>query len=281
LLAALALFDSAAAEFGRSASMRHDVRRLSVASLALACAALVGWERPSSTTPATVYDGFEGKTLSKLWRTDKLAKGAVVMQSEQVRAGQSAAKLTIHPGDPTPEIAAGGNERDELQEDDDFNAKEGEAYAYEFSLFVPKDFPVVPKRLVLAQWKQHTGCAQVSVDNPVIALRYVDGELSITIQSDGKKVPRYQTRREIKGRWLDFVFHIRHARTKNGFVRAWMNGDEILDFRGPTAYSENLRYPKTATFFFKMGLYRDGMSEPMTVFIDEYRKRPLGKKELP
>ena len=32
---------------------------------------------------------------------------------------------------------------------------------------------------------------------------------------------------------------------------------------------------------FKMGLYRDDMKEPMTIFIDEYRKRPLTKEELP
>jgi hypothetical protein len=242
--------------------------------------AFVFWLTGCARHPApAVFDGFEGPALSPIWATDKLARGAAVFQSERVRAGHSALKITIHPDDPTPEISSDQTERDELTESERLNAREGEAYAYEFSLFIPPDFPIVPTRLVVAQWKQATGGHKVTEDNPVVAVRYVSGELFITTKTAHERVIRYQTKRDIRGRWTDFVFHIRHTRTNDGFVRAWIDGERILDFHGPTAYTSESGYPATGRFYFKMGLYRDDMKEPMTIYIDEYRKRPLTKEE--
>jgi hypothetical protein len=246
--------------------------------IALVLAALTGCTRHPA--PA-VYDGFEGPELSRIWAIDKLAPGAVAFQSQHVRTGRSALRITIHPNDPTPEISADETERDELTEREYLYAHEGESYAYEFSLFVPQDFPQVPTRLVLAQWKQDREGQKVAVDNPLLALRYVDGKLFITAMSERKRVVLYETRRDIRGRWTDFEFHIRHARTNDGFMRVWVDHEKVLDFHGPTAYAKELGYARDGRFYFKMGLYRDDMKEPMTIFIDEYRKRPLIRKELP
>jgi hypothetical protein len=43
----------------------------------------------------------------------------------------------------------------------------------------------------------------------------------------------------------------------------------VVDFRGPTAYPENSTtgYRSPSLFYFKMGLYRDLMAEPMTIYI--------------
>ena len=233
-------------------------------------------------TPEAIHDGFEAPLSNRLWRIDKLAPEALTLQSERVRAGRQAAKITIRAGDPSPTVSADHTERDELQEHNKFNAREGEAYAYAFSLLIPEDFPIVSTRLVLAQWKHREGKAKPLVGTPGIARRYVDGELSITVQKDEEKTPRFQTRQDIRGKWLDFVFHVRHSRHADGFVRVWMNGDKLLDHQGPNAYSEALGYPapEASVFYFKMGLYRDDMAEPMTVYLDEYRKRPLTKEEM-
>jgi len=262
------------------APIGYSVRALTFVLVTGVGFALFGCDH-TQRSPQTIHDGFEGTSLSKLWRTDKLAKNALELQSEHVRAGQSAVKITIRSGDPSPSISADETERDELQESDEFNAKEGECYSYEFTLFVPKDFPVVSTRLVFAQWKQKEGTTAVKVGNPIIALRYVSGALSITIQTDNHQTTHYITQNEIRGRWLDFVFHIRHARTPDGAVRVWMNGEEILNFQGPTAYSEKFGYEPYGVFYFKMGLYRDDMAEPMSVYFDEYRKRPLTRGEFP
>ena len=65
-------------------------------------------------------------------------------------------------------------------------SKENEAYEYSFSMFIPTNFPIVPTRLVIAQWKQY--CPKdgnCSDDSPVLAIRYISGVLKIT-QDIGK-----------------------------------------------------------------------------------------------
>jgi hypothetical protein len=55
-----------------------------------------------------------------------------------------------------------------------------------------------------------------------------------------------------------------------------------VDYTGATADEENSAtgYASPSYFYFKMGLYRDLNAEPMTVYIDEYRKRQLRAGEL-
>ena len=224
-----------------------------------------------------LYDGFEEDSLSEIWKQTKFEKGAVEFQSEIVRKGKKALKITIHKGDKTEQ----GNkhyktsERDELLERKDYGPKEGKGYSYSFSIYLPKDFLIVPTRLVLAQFKQDEKDDKVSIDNPILALRYVNGELFITLQTSEERIKLFRTNEEMRGKWLDFRFNIKLTRTKSGFVKVWMNDKEIVNYKGITAYSEKYGYSKPGKFYFKMGLYRDTMDEPMTAYFDEFRKKEL------
>jgi hypothetical protein len=220
-----------------------------------------------------VYDGFEQRKLSNLWRRTRFEEGSIKMQSKIVRKGKRAAKITVRKGD---KFEAGGKnsdtERDELLEQKEFWSQEGEIATYSFSIYLPKSFLIVPTRLVLAQWKQHEGEDKVKVDNPLIALRYQNGKFRITLQTTKEKETLFQTKKEIRGKWLDFRFKIKFTRTKGGFVKVWMNKKKIINYEGRTAYSEKYNYSKPGKFLFKMGLYRDKMCEPMTAYFDEYKK---------
>ena len=242
----------------------------------------------STNAPVTgiqVYDGFETANLSKIWETDRFAPGAVEMQTNVFRAGHGAARITVHAKD----VFEGGmngdsdSERAELLEAREFNAKEGEAYEQSFSMFFPADFPIVPVRLVIAQWKQY--CPKgghCSDDSPVLAVRYIGGVLKIT-QDIGKhhQTILYQEKDEFRNRWLDFKFQIRFSEKENGRVKAWLGDKQVVDYHGVTANPENTTtsYPSPGRFYFKMGLYRNVMPEPMTVYIDEYRKKLLREDE--
>ena len=54
-----------------------------------------------------------------------------------------------------------------------------------------------------------------------------------------------------------------------------------MTFNGVTANAaeDSTGYQGPGYFYFKMGLYRNVMAEPMTVYIDEYRKRRLSEPE--
>ena len=87
----------------------------------------------------------------------------------------------------------------------------------------------------------------------------------------------YQEKGEFRGRWLDFKFRVRFSPGENGRIKAWLGDKQLVDFQGVTANPENeaTDYPSPSLFYFKMGLYRNVMPEPMTIYLDEYRKREL------
>ncbi|WP_448702672.1 polysaccharide lyase [Mucilaginibacter sp. AW1-3] len=226
----------------------------------------------------TVHDDFEGRELSKLWDTSRFEKGAVVIQSQIVRNGHGAAKITVRTGQ---KYEAGNDsskvsERSELLEARKLVGRENNTYEYAFSMFIPTDFPIVPTRLVIAQWKQKCDKEeQCGDDSPVLALRYTKGVLQITIQIGPERTVMYQTSGDIRGKWIDFKFQTNFTRGNTGFVKAWINEQQVLNYAGRTSYGEERGYNPNSYFYFKMGLYRDTMTEPMTIYIDDYSKKQL------
>jgi hypothetical protein len=200
------------------------------------------------------------------------------MQSAIVHQGHGTIKITLHEGD---RYEAGNDsskvsERDELAEARNLVSKEHNSYEYAFSMFIPADFPIVPTRLVIAQWKQK--CDNEAIcgdDSPVLALRYVNGVLFITIRTGAHDQTVYRATQDIRNKWTNFRFQTNFSRTDNGFVRAWVNEQQVLDYKGKTCYSSERGYKDISYLYFKMGLYRDKMPEPMTIYIDDYSKKRL------
>ena len=262
---------------------------LAAAIACLFCTKGISRAQPAGAQAAgiDVYDGFETPALSKLWSTDRFVAGAVSMQTNFVRSGQSAAQITVHAGEKF-EAGINGNkdsERAELREGTkQLVSKESVNYEQSFSVFFPTNFPMVPVRLVIAQWKQYcSDGGNCSDDSPVLAIRYISGTLKITqnIHSNHEMV-LYQEKAEFRGRWLNFKFQVRFTPEENGQIKAWLDGKQVVDYRGVTANPENAvtGYPSPSYFYFKMGLYRDVMPEPMTIYIDEYRKKQLSDGEI-
>jgi hypothetical protein len=269
---------------GRDIVQPRARRRAAIVAIAIAVSliAAIGY-RKWQTAPLShvdVYDGFEAGKLSAIWDTDRFERGAVTTQSEMVRAGHGAAKVVVRSRDKF-EAGFNGNadsERAELRENSKLISQENRTYEYSFSMFIPLDFPIVPTRLVIAQWKQDCdGHAPCSDDSPVVALRYISGVLRITHQAGRRREVLFQTAEELRGKWIDFRFQIRFTPHESGMLRAWLNGRPVVDYQGANAYPENAAtgYANPSRFYFKMGLYRDVMAEPMTIYIDEYRKTEL------
>jgi hypothetical protein len=255
---------------------------LALAGLLLLLANVSGGQNPgSAATGLDVYDGFERAGLSKVWDTDRFEPGTVTMQTNIVRAGRGAAEIVVRAKDKFETGLNGdsNSERDELLEARKLTSKENVPYEFSFSMFFPTNFPIVPTRLVVAQWKQY--CANggnCSDDSPVLAIRYISGTLKMTQNIASKReMVLYQEKAEFRGRWLDFKFQVRFSPGNNGRIKVWLGDKPLVDYRGVTANPENAAtgYPSPSRFYFKMGLYRNVMPEPMTIYLDEYRKREL------
>ena len=221
-----------------------------------------------------VEDHFETPALSSIWTTERLAPGAFSIQSEIVHSGHSAAQITVHPRDRFEAGSDDGpaSERDELMEAPRFWSQSEETYEYSFSLYLSRDFPIVQTRLVISQWKQLCEAGECRPDNPVLAIRYVGGVLFITRKNDEGEEVLYSSHGEKRGQWLNFRFVNRFSQGSDGAIDGWLNGEPIAHYRGVTAYRAARGYPAHGFFFFKMGLYRDLMQQPMTIYIDDFRK---------
>jgi len=222
-----------------------------------------------------VNDGFETDSLSNIWSSDKFLPGALRFQTKYVRSGYKAAMLTLHPGDQIEEEKGTILERAELKESKKLYSVENSVYEYSFSILLPPDFPVVPTRLVVAQWKHDCKSGDCNPSNPVIALRYSSGVFYITLQTGPKQITLFTQEETILNQWLDFKFRIKFSRMQDGSIKAWLNGKQIIDYMGLTAYSQTYGYPIPGVFYFKMGLYRDHLDQPMTIYFDDYAKKQI------
>ena len=226
-------------------------------------------------TPLHVYDGFESPHLSRLrWLNRRFEPGSIRSEESVVRSGRRALAITVHPGD-RPEAASQGGaatERDELMEAWWLFSRTGPSYVYSFSLYLPKEFPQTPERLVIAQWRQL--CLHPCVpDNPILALRYERGRLQVTRNDEHGKTVLYQGDEDVRGRWLDFRFIARWDRSTTGTLDATLDGRGILHYEGPTIYQPGSGHSRHAFIYFKTGLYRDALHDPpWTMYVDEYRK---------
>jgi hypothetical protein len=220
------------------------------------------------------YDGFEEKELNSIWGHSRFEERSIKIQSKIKRKGKQAIQVTVRSMDTFEDNKGESNntERDEVREQKYLWGKENSKYIYKFSMFLPKNFPIVPTRLVLAQWKQHDEDNTASVTNPVVAIRYEMGKFRITLQTSEEKIVLFRASDEIRGKWIDFVFEIKFSRTKKGILKAWINEKKVVDYKGITAYSKELGYPGSGIFHFRFGLYRDLMKKPMTAYYDEYYK---------
>jgi Polysaccharide lyase len=228
--------------------------------------------------PINVYDGFESIKLSNIWTKKRMEMHSFEIQSKIVREGKSAAKITLRTGDVVEAATAKdkASERDELMETSSLFSIEGLKYEYQFSLFLPDSFPIVPTRLVIAQWKQFCPACACTNYSPILAVRYTSGKLFITLQTDSFRHTLYELNEEIRNHWLNFRFQIRFSKQTDGEVQAFLNNNEIINYKGITSYSESCGlFSKKNRYYFKMGLYRDRMSEPMSIYIDEYRKKEI------
>ena len=212
-------------------------------------------------------DGFESGSLAGFWAdgsygSGRYEPGAIVVSDAHARSGTFSARVTVESGDVSQD-AGDGKKTDRAEIDSGKFALLNHAVWYGFSFLLPRGFPIVDNRLVLAQWKQDT------VKNPLIAQRFRDGKhymtinIPVSLTSDEKQKCRLPPI-EI-GAWNDMAYRVRYSAGKEGLVEIWMNGERVVLHGGPTAVEEGPH-----RFYNKIGLYRDRRPEPMTAYFDNY-----------
>ncbi len=147
---------------------------------------------------------------------------------------------------------------------------------YSLSLLLPQDFPIEDNRLVLAQWH---GSDKKSLGEPsripVMAFRYRNGEFNITMRHSAERIVHdpdavpaealFRTKALPLNAWNNFVVEARWSYTPDGFVNIWWNGKQIVQYRGPVGYNDDLGP------YFQFGIYRDETDKTYVTYMKDVR----------
>ena len=57
----------------------------------------------------------------------------------------------------------------------------------------------------------------------------------------------------VRNRWYDFVYHVKWSSGSDGWFDAWVDGEQILHYRGPTLYAGQGCYLKLANYHTPVG----------------------------
>jgi hypothetical protein len=238
-----------------------------VAARRLAALVLLAFAVTVSAEP--FVDGFETGTLGPFW-TPRAEPGRITVQRDVVRSGAWALRMEVREGDVA---GVGGDgeatERTEVQlAPPERWAHFGETHEYAFSMYVPPDFPIADIRLVTSQWKQTCNDCSKS-RSPIVAQRYRDGQFRVTIETPQGRQTIYRHPQPIQGRWLDLRYQIRFH-LSDGIVTVWMDGVQLVDYRGPLGFPDD-----PPDVYFRLGLYRNRMAQPMVIYFDDFRMERL------
>jgi len=193
---------------------------------------------------------------------------SAVVQREIVRIGHGAARFELRAGDYVSE-----GQRAELR--DWLNAPLESETWYGLSTFLPNDFPVHEGvGCVLAQWHDQAKLGDPS-GKPPIAIRFKDGRLYVTgaqsrvaSHAPDQRFEFFSLENYPLGTWSDFVFRVFWSRYGESQIDAWMNGKQIIRYRGKLGYENETVGP-----YFKFGMYCHGMlSSPHIVYHDNYSR---------
>ena len=175
-------------------------------------------------------------------------------------------------------------------------------YWYGFSIYLPSDWQTDQQGNILAQWharmnvdrQQGDGTGQppvaISVQGNSWAVKLHYNTDGPSFSGAGKGNQQFDGGAIEKAKWTDFVVHAKWAFTQDGFLEVWKNGQNIVDYKGPTSYVN-----KVAPYF-KMGIYHPNwksfkkdefdkdtsVTKPIVVYDDavRIRKAPANYQEV-
>jgi hypothetical protein len=203
----------------------------------------------------TLKDDFDGILNDEIWETRRT-------NPYYWRIENSTLKITVEK-DIRETSDVSKIDRVELAEKEIIMLSLGQSIWYSFSFFFPNDFLIVDNRLVFAQWKQyapHWG-------SPFLSARYRNNILSIKITAEDL-VKTYEKPIDLRGSWHSLLVNYQLNTDQTGFAKVWLDAeDQLVDYVGPLDY-----FPPPKKIFFKMGLYRDTIDQPQTIYFRKFRR---------
>ena len=194
------------------------------------------------------------------------------------RAGNYFLKLTRTEDQPSAYPAGQDNaNRVEVTTAGDFTERAMEDRWFGMSVWVPSwvDTSNVTSWNSIGQWHGSSG------NDPGILHIWHDHEDNLVIESRTANVSlptdwwnyttdtTHYSQPMPKDQWIDLVFNYRFDHTENGYLRVWMNGNQIIDYSGPFGFRHSAG---ASVAYIKLGSYAGDRHEyTRTYYYDEVR----------
>jgi hypothetical protein len=174
---------------------------------------------------------------------------------ELSRDGAKAVMLRTEPGDIAVNGSGERSRNDLALSQAATGCYEGRTQWWAHSMLFPLDSPLPQSGLAFDF--HHTGSGgqanfQIRVKPEGLSFELAGGpQVAWNSRSPGR---HYATIGPIvKGRWYDFVYHVKWSPEPDGFMDAWVNGHQKLSYRGPTLYAGMGCYLKLANYHLPTG----------------------------
>jgi hypothetical protein len=180
-------------------------------------------------------------------------------------AGMPGVRLRTVPGD--DDVAGSGKaERTDLAlSPRGTGCAEGAEQWWAHSVLFPDDY-ALPVATPSIRWPwgvvfafHHTGSqgqanfqVDVAGDPPVLRFAISAGP-TVSDGAPGSATRRWRVGPVVKNRWYHFVYQVKWSSSSDGGFDAWVNGEHMLEYRGPTLYAGQQCYLKLANYHTPVG----------------------------
>ena len=197
------------------------------------------------------------------------------LEENIIREGSTSGRFEIKKSDPQ---IWGGN-RTEMSQSKSTTQSEG---WYGFSQFFPVNYGSDGTGDVIGQWHDVPDAGEATNRSPSNALIASDDKLKWMVRWDADRIMTdgysdgtiYIDLGKIpKGRWIDWVVHIKYSHTNTGILEVWMDGVKVINRQNmPNAYNDE-KYP-----YFKFGVYKWDWGNAATERVIYYDEVKIGNK---
>jgi hypothetical protein len=181
--------------------------------------------------------------------------------------GSRAERFELRPGDCPKDTGDCGSDRERVEKSEQPPAsKVGSEFWYHFSVYVPADWPSTGVlNTKLGQFHQK-GDGKPPILFQLDDRAYVFELSNPAVVQRNKMAPekplaqlQIKTAAAMKGNWTNVLVHAKWSRGDDGFVKVWVDGNEMVDLKGANVDRNNPVY-------FKYGIYRS--------FVSRYKGQP-------
>ena len=212
-------------------------------------------EDQMSSDHLLLYCSFEDWTDVDKWEKEICKPGALTQTTLVARKGKASIRFELEKSDSS-------KFRDAVRAELRLPGEKDRERWYGFSNYLPVNFEADPLAEIIAQWheipdwelgeKWRSPPISLGVENDrfYVKILWAMSAVNTNKSIDGEK--KVVLRNVEKGKWNDWIFHIRFSYQSDGIIEIWENGQQLFCYNGPNSFNDR-HLP-----YFKIGIYKWG-----------------------